>query len=162
MGVVYSIVPSSGYLSHDLWVWPMGSCDLISHTHRSHGTPPQHPLAATAVLLSPKSHIHSLSRLPNVTVRLVYTTVQPTDHQNHSTVTINSPSLSQKVCKIPLYCIKNGPGFSKFNIIFNAEYCAPDSNVTLHHKLIVYLLYQNLKDFYRHYQKKSHCFQWEF
>ena len=49
-----------GYLSCDLWAWPMGPCDLIGHVHRSHGTPTQRPLAATTSLLSPKLHIYSL------------------------------------------------------------------------------------------------------
>ena len=63
---------------------------------------------------------------PIVTMRLLCTTVQPTDHQNHSTVTVHSPSLNQKVHKVPLYCIEGGPGFSKYSIIFTAEYCAVD------------------------------------
>ena len=27
-----------GYLSRDLQAWPMWSCDLTGHAHRSHGT----------------------------------------------------------------------------------------------------------------------------
>ena len=70
MGVVCStfFTPSSGMRSCDLWVWPMGSRDLISHTHRSHdrshGTYHSAPLEATASLLSPKPHIYrTLHRL---------------------------------------------------------------------------------------------------
>ena len=65
--------------------------------------------------------------------------VQPTDHQNHSTVTVHSdcPSLAQKVHKAPLYCIGGDPGFSKYSITFTAEYYAVNSNVPFYDKLIV-------------------------
>ena len=64
-----------------------------------------------------------------MTMRLLCTTAQPTDHQHHSTMTVYSLSLTQKGHKAPLYCTGGGPGFSKCNIIFTAEYCAVDSSV---------------------------------
>ena len=75
-------------------------------------------------------------RLPNVSMRWLCTTVQPTDHQNHSTVTVHGPSLIQKVHKAPLYCIAGSQGFSKYSI-FTTEYYAVDTNVTFYDKLIV-------------------------
>ena len=96
-------------------------------------------------------------------MQMLRTTVQPTDHQNHSTVTVHSPSLKQKVHRAALYCIGGGPGFSKYSI-FTAEYYAVDSNTTFNDKLslIYHILYQNLKGVYHRYHivlKKSHCFQ---
>ena len=70
-------------------------------------------------------------------MRLLCSSVLPSDHQKISTVTVHSPSLIQKVHTAPLYCIGGGQGFSKYSIIFIAEYCAVDSNVTSYDKLIV-------------------------
>ena len=42
-------------------------------------------------------------RLPKVPMRMLCTTVQLADHQNHSTVTVHSPSLIPKVHKAPPY-----------------------------------------------------------
>ena len=44
-------------------------------------------------------------KLPNVTMRLLCTSVQPTNHQDLSTVTVHSTCLNKKVYKVPLYCI---------------------------------------------------------
>ena len=68
MGVVCSTAPSSGMRSFDLWVWPMGSCDLISHAHRScdrshgtyHSTPSSH-----CIVIVPKTP-YLLSYIPAI------------------------------------------------------------------------------------------------
>ena len=56
MGVVCStfFAPSSGMRSCDLWVWPMGSCDLIGHTHRSHG-PTTVPPSSHHIIIVPET-----------------------------------------------------------------------------------------------------------
>ena len=84
-------------------------------------------------------------RLSNVTMGLLCTTVQPTDHQNHSTLTVHSPSLNQKVHKAPFYCIEGGSGFPKYNIIYTAEYYAEDLTVTFYDKLVVLFITSCIK-----------------
>ena len=63
IGVVCSscffFAPSSGMRSHDLWVWPRESCDLIGHAHRSHdrscGTPTTVPPSSHRVVIVPET-----------------------------------------------------------------------------------------------------------
>ena len=56
-------------------------------------------------------HLLEIFRAINVAECDYPIAVQSTDHQNHSTVTVHSPSLIQNVHKAALYCIGGGPGF---------------------------------------------------
>ena len=70
-------------------------------------------------------------------------------NKNHSTVTVHSPSRIQKVHKAPLYCTGGGQGFSKYSIIFTAEYFAVNSNATFYDKLVVLFITKCIKILWR-------------